>query len=224
MNCDEARQATAVALLTRHPPTSDAAEHIDGCPDCRSVQERLTPLPDLLALAHDPALRHPEPAGDVLLARLLATARRRRRTRVWVAAAVAVALVLAIPLVIATLLGNSSPPASAPAATQSGTVVPSPAATFAAEDQATGVSGQVEVRATAWGSDLTFEISGVQPGTLCGLTVITRDGRSHSVGSWRATGEHYTQVHGSVAAPPSQIQQVDIVDGDSGDLLLQIGV
>lgn len=222
MNCDEARQATAVALLTRHPPTSDAAEHIEGCPDCRSVRERLAPLPDLLALAHDPTLRHPEPAGDVLLARLLATARRRHRTRVWVAAAVAVALVLAIPLVIATMLRHS--PTSAPAASGTRTVVPAPAATFAAEDQSTGVSGQVEVRATAWGSDLTFEISGVHPGTLCGLTVITRDGYRHSVGSWRATGEHYTQVHGAVAAQPAQIKQVDIVDGDSGDLLLQIAV
>jgi hypothetical protein len=222
VNCERARQATAVALLTRHPPEWDAAEHIEGCPDCRSIRERLTPLPDLLALARDPALRHPEPAGDVLLARLLATARRRRRTRVWVAAAVAVALVLAIPLVIATALRHSSSPP--PAATGTRTVAPAPATTFAAEDQQTGVSGQVEVRATTWGSDLTFEISGVRPGTLCGLTVITRDGQRHSVGSWRATGQHYTQVHGSVAAHPAQITQVDIVDGDNGNLLLQIAV
>jgi hypothetical protein len=54
--------------------------------------------------------------------------------------------------------------------------------------------------------------------------VFTQDGQRESAGSWRATAAHYTQVHGSVAVQPEQIQRIEIVDEATGDVLLQVEV
>ena len=225
MNCEQARQEAAVALLTRRPPETVAAEHIDDCFDCRQHWQKLSPLPSLLAVVRDQPVGHPEPAGELLLNRLLATARRRRRHRMWLSVAAVSLLVLAVPLGVVTGLRHTSPPtAAAGAAATESAVTSAPASTYQARDAATGIWGHIELRGASWGSDLTFGVGGVPPGTLCSLSVFTQDGRRESAGSWRATAEHYTQVHGSVAAQPEQIQRIEIVDQATGHVLLQVEV
>ena len=223
MNCQQAREQASVALLSRHEPDTLTSSHLSSCAECRSMWERLSPLPRLLNLVADPALRHPEPPGEELLDRLFARVRRRRIRRRWYTglAAAAAVLLLAIPLGLITareLGGQAGRPATAAgSAAAAGTAV-----TRSARDASTGVWVDVEVQPVAWGSDLTFAIGGVARGTRCSLIVFTADGSHQVAGNWWSTGRNYAKLHGSVAANLNEITHIDLVDDSTGAVLLPV--
>lgn len=218
MTCDEALESAAVALLTGDRLDAETTRHLEGCASCREELARLAPLPGLLSTLDLPdlhLLENAEPAGPVLLDRLLAAAardRRRRRTGI-LAVAAAVVLLLAVPLGVwvSANLGRSTPKPAVAVAQISWT----------ATDVSTGVTGNAQVWKSAWGSDLAVSISGVPSGTNCTIIVRTKDGKSETAASWRASYTGTAQVRGNVAAAVSSIVGIDIVD-DSGKVLLHI--
>lgn len=220
MTCDEALESAAVALLTGDRLDAETTTHLDSCTSCRQELARLAPLPGLLAtldLADLRLLENAEPGGPVLLDRLLAAAardRRRRRTGILaVAAAVVVLLVVPLGVWASANLGRSTPkPTVAVAVAQ---------ISWTATDVSTGVTGKAQVWKSAWGSDLAVSISGVPSGTNCTIIVRTKDGKSETAASWRASYTGTAQVRGNVAAAVSSIVGIDIVD-DSGKVLLHI--
>ena len=92
---------------------------------------------------------------------------------------------------------------------------------WSATDASTGVSGEVKVWKSAWGSDLSVSVSGVRSGTRCTIVVVTKDGTSQTAASWAASYTGTAQVRGNVAAPVSSIARIEIVD-DTGKVLLRI--
>jgi len=218
VTCDEALGSAAVALLTADPVDADVDAHLDGCPSCRSELSRLAPMPGVLAMLDARelgVLDVVEPAGPALLNRLLSAAaqeRRRRRRAVMAAVAAAVVLVVAPAAVWGTSALRQNGVGTAAAAAQ---------ISWTGTDTSTGVSGQVKIWKSAWGSDLSVSVSGVRSGTRCTIVVVTKDGTSQTAASWQASYTGTAQVRGNVAAPVSSIARVEIVD-DSGKVLLRI--
>jgi hypothetical protein len=217
VTCHDAREKAAVALISRQQPDRDTARHLAQCPDCAREAERLAPLPALLDLVADPALRHPDPPGEHLLERMLTQVRRRRRIRRVALAAAAAAVATAVPVgwEVVHEQNETYPPAA---------VATGPAVVASAHDAATGVWAKVELRRAAWGSDLTFDIGGVPAGTRCRLLALTRGGDSQVAGSWTATAGKSWTVHGSVAADAAQITRIELVEEKSGRVLLPVTV
>jgi hypothetical protein len=222
VTCDEALESAAVALLTGDPAPTEVDAHLAGCASCREELARLAPLPGLLAsldLADLHLLQDAEPAGPVLLDRLLAAAARdRRRHRAGILAVAAA--VIALLVVPAGIWGTQQLRHPTPAPTVA--TGPGPAQiSWSATDVSTGVTGKAQVWKSAWGSDLSLSVSGVASGTNCTIVVLTKDGKSQTAASWTATYRGTAQVRGNVAAPVSTIIGIDIVDG-TGKVLLHI--
>jgi hypothetical protein len=220
VTCEEVLGSAAVALLTGDPVEADVASHLDVCESCEAELARLASLPGVLARL-DPrdlqVLDTAEAAGPALLDRLLASAsrdRRRRRRAGMLAVAAAAVLLVVVPLGAwgVTRLGQPGQSSAAPAPAQ---------ISRTATDASTGISGKVQVWASALGSVLDVSISGVPSGTRCTIVVVTKNGTSQTAASWQATYTGTAQVRVSVAAPVSSIARIDIVD-DSGKVLLRI--
>ncbi len=219
MTCEQVREEAAVRLLTGGPPDPEVEAHLAGCDTCRDEVTRLLPLPGLLAGAvTQVGLMDEPPPGDALLERLLAAAaaeRRRRRARVWTVAAASVAAVavLAVPTTV-VLLHRSDTQAVASA----GQVRAS------ATDATSGVSGEVTLGPSSWGSAVTLKVTGVRAGTSCTVVVVTKDGTRQTAATWWAQYPGPATVEGTVAAALPAIDRVDLVDTASGGVLLALPV
>jgi hypothetical protein len=230
--CHEASEEAAVALLTRHPVTPRIAVHLQECPACHAQWERLSALPDLLAAARDAEpSRQPQP-GPALLERLLAeAARSRRRRRVaLVAAAAAGVVVLAAPAAVWLDVDRSASPGpggvGAGVTTSAGRPPTGVLAAGRATVQSSDVQADVEIRATAWGSDVAVSADGLTPGTVCQIVVVDRKGHSEKAGSWTVLAEYHpgTAVHETVHTAPDQISWVQLIDEASGTRLLDVPI
>ncbi len=215
MNCQEAGENLAVALLTRSELDPETADHVASCPICQAEQVWLESVPTLLDSV-DPT-ETVTPAPPELLDRLLVAAARERRDR-WRRAVVAIAA--SVVLVagfgawgIADLRSDNQPvPTSA-----AGPVVINRQAT----DAATGVSAHVWVRPGAWGSKLVVSISGVEPGTTCTLTVVGVDGHRETAATWKASYYGTASVNGNVSGAPSTLAQLEVAD-ENGKVLVPV--
>jgi hypothetical protein len=234
--CHEAGEEAAVALLTRQQVPPRIAVHLQECPACRLEWERLSTLPELLTVARDAEpSRQPQP-GPALLERLLAqAARSRRRRRIAVAAAAAAGVVaLAAPTAVwldAHRSASAGPGSSTGGVAGSSTGAsgrPSSAvlAAGSATTQTSGVRAAVEIRATAWGSDVAVSAGGLAPGTVCQIVVVDRNGHSERAGSWTVSAEYHpgTAVHETVHTAPEQISWVQLIDETSGNRLLAVPI
>jgi hypothetical protein len=217
--CAQAREDAALALLAGRPPDDRTRRHLAGCPDCAREADRLAPLPDLLDLVRDPALRpvDDQPPAE-LLERLLGQVRRRRRTRRLALGAAAAALLLPAGLAGWHELGESR----APDATRAVAAGADPVVVRRVADPATGAWMTVELRAAARGSDLTVSVGGLPAGVRCRLLALTRTGSADVAGSWTASAADTWTVHGSVAARSQDLTAVQIVDESTGRVLLPV--
>ncbi|MCZ3387594.1 MAG: hypothetical protein LH645_00360 [Actinomycetia bacterium] len=227
MTCTSMREDAATALLTGDALAAATADHLSRCVACRRDIDSLEGLPALLALlgwAADPTITL-SPDAQLPIDRLLEAAariqvRRRRRTVLAVAAAAAVLVVLP------TALFLSRDPATPPtAATSEGTGTATPAVSVqrSASNQSTGVEGEVTLNATSVGSDLTFALRGVPPGTECTLVVVSADGSRESAARWLADYEGTAHVSGAVSTPLADIDHVDVKTRD-GPVVLRVPV
>ena len=229
--CHEAGEEAAVALLTRHPLPPRIAVHLQECSACRAEWARLSALPDLLAVARDAEPSGQAPPGPALLERLLAeAARSRRRRRIAVVAAAAAGVVaLAAPAAVWLDVDRSAAPGPGGVATSSTGSGRPPSAVLAAGSATvpgSEVRADVEIRATAWGSDVAVSADGLAPGTVCQIVVVDRKGHSERAGSWTVSSEYHpgTAVHETVHTAPDQISWVQLVDETSGTRLLAVPI
>jgi hypothetical protein len=101
------------------------------------------------------------------------------RTRVTIAAAAG--LVAGAGVITGWHLAH--PAAARPAASAPAWAAPSRAA-----NPRTGVSATVRYAATAWGLQLSVQVTGVPAGTTCKLDVISRQGQVTTGGGWTIAG------------------------------------
>lgn len=221
------REDAATALLTGEALAASTADHLSHCDACRRDIASLGALPALLVLlgrAGDPELTLSSD-GMLPIDRLLEAAARiqvRRRRRTVLAIAAAAAMLIALPTVL-FLSGNSTTPPSAATSEVTRTTTPAASVQRAASNESTGVEGKVTLNATAVGSDLTFALRGVPPGTECTLVVVSADGSRESAARWLADYEGTAHVSGAVSTRLADIDHVDVKTQD-GSIVLSIPV
>jgi len=174
--CRDWRERIGALLLGQLPEEERFATeaHLDGCPACRADAEALARVASLLGRA-DPDRLVPAPAppprlGERIVGRIAVERRaeRRRRTRLRVGLTAAVAAAAAAAAV--TLVG-----------TDQGT----PAETVAFRSLPRGASAEATLAPRPWGSEVSVQVHGFRPGTLCRVWLRRSDGKQVSAGSFR---------------------------------------
>jgi len=174
--CRDWRERIGALLLGQLPEDERFATeaHLDGCPACRADAEALARVASLLGRA-DPDRLVPAPAppprlGERIVGRIAVERRaeRRRRTRLRVGLTAAVAAAAAAAAV--TLVG-----------TDQGT----PAETVAFRSLPRGASAEATLAPRPWGSEVSVQVHGFRPGTLCRVWLRRSDGKQVSAGSFR---------------------------------------
>ncbi len=204
-DCRQIRPALGVYVLGAIEPAERAEvdEHLSWCPACREELSGLAGLPALLhrvpvSEAERLAAGHaetdqpvPEPAG-VMLDGLLARAAGARRARVWRGVlAASVAVLVALGGGLAAGIASAHPPVAAVGG-NSGTQ-PQPGSlhltgawqTVTHTNARLGVTLTVRYARTSWGTVMSVQTTGVQPGTRCQFAVTDSSGRTWTVGGWQ---------------------------------------
>jgi hypothetical protein len=189
----------------------DALErHLPTCARCRAELAELQRLPGLLATVRAAGLdltaeRPGPPAGllDRTLRAASAERRTRRARRLVLAAAAALALVAGGIAVGGLPFGETPqpPPASSSAgpAAASTTILTLPA-----------------------GARIDMTLTGLPPDTSCRLVVHARDGHDQTVSSWHVTYAGAMRVSATTTVATGDIERLDVVDDDSGHLLVAV--
>lgn len=216
MTPDPYENLDAVYLLAALPPDerADFEAHLRDCPGCRARVEELRPVLPLLAGTEERILDAPPdevpPLPDTLLPRLLATsgrARRRRKALVTALAGLTAASAAGLVLVL------TAPWTTAPAPGQP-----------MAQLRPGIVNATAALTPTDWGTRITltcwYQDGAVAPaGYSYSLTVRSKDGTTHQLGSWQlSSGQQITFTAGT-ALTEDQITAVDITDGYGTNLL-----
>jgi Putative zinc-finger len=151
--------------------------HLEGCPACRAEADALAPVATMLSLADpDHLAPTPEPPARLRerIARQIATERRAqrrgKRLRVGLGLGAAAAAATASALAAIALLGS-------PENTSSETV--------AFHQLPKGVSVDASLSPRPWGSNISVQVRGFRPGTLCRVWLRESDGTRVPAGSFR---------------------------------------
>jgi predicted anti-sigma-YlaC factor YlaD len=179
--CRDQQGRLAMAAIGRldEAEATALAAHLEGCDACRAEAAELQPVADALAEA-DPARagagpdERPQPSPvlrDAVLARLATDSARRRRRRAAVIAAVAAAVILVAGLAVGVLTRSDDPVGEEVALT--GSPGGSAAATAVLE-------------AKGWGTAISLEVSGLEPGQVYNLWLRQPDGNRVGAGSFIA--------------------------------------
>jgi len=206
--------------------------HLAVCGSCRSAVGGLSGMPALLAMLGPEEVRAiddggPEPPaiGPQLLDTLMAEVYRRRRRSRWmtwtVAAAAAVVLTVGVLVVIrpATVVPTQpAAPQSSVAAMSMTPVVPSElAATVSLSSRGWGT--HVEMTCTYHGDAGNGADHG--PGDKLAMYAVGRDGRRVQLATWMAVEGATATPTGSTSMPMRDIAAVQVVEADTGEVLLQ---
>lgn len=172
------RERIGALVLGQLSPAEHAATeaHLDGCPACRAEAEALAPVAALLSRA-DPDRLGPSPTpppglGQRIARRIAAERRaaRRRRVRLTVGLSGAAAAAVAVALIAVTVVHS---PQSAPPQRVAFPALPK------------GVSVEASLEQRPWGSDVSVQVRGFRPGTLCRVWLRRADGTRVPAGSFR---------------------------------------
>ncbi len=176
--CREWRERIGALVLGQLPEDERFAveAHLEGCPACRAEAEALASVAPLLKRA-DPDRLTPAPAPPPRLgeriARRIATERRaerRRRTHRRLGFGAAAAAAAAAATVAVIILGSSES---------------TPSQTVAFRSLPRGASVEATLTPRPWGSDVSLQVRGFRPGTLCQVWVRGSGGRRVPAGSFR---------------------------------------
>ncbi len=230
MRCHEARQALGVYVLGAIDPAErellDA--HLARCPGCREELAGLAGLPallgrvpradaELLALDGHGAQSEAEPPPELLdsLLNQVAARRRARRWRGVAAAAAAAVIAVGGGLTAASLGGGQAPGPPQNAA--------SPQNTASATNARTHISAVVDYRPAGAGTAVRVQVSGIAPGTICRLWVISGGGKRTVAGRWtvlRSYGAaHWYPV--STPVPAGSVRAFQITEGNRNLLVIR---
>jgi hypothetical protein len=212
--------------------------HLTGCPECRRELAELTELRDLLGEVPPEAfLDGPPDDGDLLLARIMRTARaersqpsaaraaapvavrRRWRRPVAVAAAVAVAAgAFGGGLALGGSRQTGTPSARATASAAPSATFPAGTIDINEHDPGTGVGMAVQVVPKIGWVEWFGTFTGVKPGTHCVLIIVTKAGQRVPSGAWIAPKNANTvplSLAGTAIVAPNQVSglELDTTDG-----------
>lgn len=198
----------------------DYERHVAGCDECDAA------LRDLARLSGDDvesaraAYDRAEPPLELPTAPEHAPTATRRRLKRRVSVVVASSTILAL-LLVGTVFGSVLP---------LGSGVPGPAADTRPMQAvgSTTMTARVRIVAADWGTQLAWSVDyGASPegsapnaGTDYEMVVVTADGQSMSVATWRGTGQRAMGLAAAVSVPVADIRQLQIqVQGASTPLL-----
>ncbi len=206
--------------------------HLAECESCAAELDALLPTSRLLADVDLDALRQAEesPLGDRLLAAVRVErnrAQRRRRVLAATGTAMAAAVAGVALLVGATWLATDPSTSGQVAAPGS----PSPVAPpgiggpdladgeqISVADSVTGVTADVILVSTDWGTQISFALSSVTGPRDCQLLVVRADGSTETAGSWHVPETGY----GTPARPEPLMLQVPTATARSDLAHLQV--
>lgn len=212
MNCRDARELTATALMTRTPVEEDVLAHLTHCAACSVRAGELQEVADLLGDL-DPVDAPPIAADELVVERLLREAGRRRRAgrrRSAVGFAVAGgACLLALGVGVAV----TQPWGRALGARE-----------VTASATRDGVTASVEIEEEDGASDLVVAVSGVPMGMHCVLRVTSIDGRDEVVADWIVLYEGTSHVEADADAAPEELTSLQLVDADRDRVLVTVSL
>ncbi|GAA4491088.1 anti-sigma factor family protein [Microbacterium panaciterrae] len=201
--------AYVLGALSAHE-RSDYEAHLAGCAHCRAAVAELTSTAALLSrLSAEDAERTVTPPVDeapILLREVAQWRRRSRRRRIWAVAGIAAALVIAIPMSVAVF-------------------APRPAVEIALDSAAyVHATATVALTPTAWGTELdmacSYPAGDTVPDVTYVLAVVSADGTTTALSTWRVAPGVTARVHAATALPLTGIRSVEIRD-QAGKVLLQ---
>ena len=168
--------------------------HLPGCQECLAELRRLAPLPGLLAGIPESVRAAPPAPGRQAVPPRRAPARGRTRRHLAVAAAACLAAGVTGGVWLSS--GSGGRPATM--------------LTFAGTDSATRVSATATVTATAWGSSIQLQVSGLPENVECRLVVRSAAGRTEVSGAWDAWAKGPESIPGSASWLPSDIASLEV--------------
>jgi hypothetical protein len=179
--------------------------HLAECASCQAELRELYVLPGLLDAIKEPRPAEPQPSAAVLGALLddVAAVRRRRRRLVSLSAAAAIALIAVTPPATRLLWSDSSGDRYDNAAA---TAPKSPTGTeiLQATNRTTEVTAKITIEPKGWGTQVSFELSGVRGPQNCQLVVVDKSGKSQVVSSWQVPANTGWGVPGAPKVPVIQ--------------------
>lgn len=165
--------------------------HLSGCDACQAEMLRLAPLPGLLGRL---SLEDVENLDEIPSY----PPKPHHQRRVLIACAAV--------LVLLALVGGIL------------FLRPSPAPTWAAQDQGTGVDASVSMVTKSWGTEMWFKLDNVKPGARCKVMVFDRQGQREIGGWWGSSHGPDEQIPGSTSFRLDQIDRLEVSD-ESGLLV-----
>jgi anti-sigma factor RsiW len=225
--CNEIRHALGVYVLGAIEPAERSVvdSHLSHCLDCREELAGLAGLPALLgrvpladaerlALGDEELEEAPAELLDALLAQVSARRRARRWRGIAAAAAAAVIAVGGGGLAGAVLTSHHHAASQAQGEETSYLVRGS--------NPATHVTAAVYYSATAAGTRMQVQVTGIRSGTHCKFWVTTAAGKHLLVGGWTVSGsEAGNWYNASTTAAVPQLHSFDI-SGAGGKVLVSI--
>ena len=199
---------------------ADVRLHLGGCRVCRAEHDRLSRLPDLLAVVPEEAWTSPPRPSELGLQRLLSRMRAERRTtrRRLVGGAVAAGVAAAAAVSVGVLIGTlGAGDAGSPQA--GGVQTTARPWQLNGHNAALDVSGEITVVPVRWGSQLNVTLDGVKPGQRCRLVVVDDRGRRWDGGSWTVSYRDHFYWSGGVAVADDRIARVNVVTAGGRRLL-----
>lgn len=218
-------EVAAYALGVLDPADSEAFEaHLVECMECQAELVELHEVPaalDLIKGGAAVAAAAPQPrraGGEAAVASLLdrVAARRRRRTRgLWLAVAAAVTVTALTPVVVQQLWPDR--------AEQQAT-----AQTFRAASPEKNVQASIALVAKDWGTEVSFELTGVTGPLQCTLVAVSRSGETETVASWKVKAgqgfgvpgnEEPLRIKGATSFDKASIKRFEFRTNNGPDLL-----
>jgi hypothetical protein len=209
----------------------DFERHLADCPGCARAVQELAGLPGLLGktdLASIESPPEPMPVPDSLLPSLVREVRRQQQRRLFVTGAVAAAAATVLTVGSMAVLGSGdgTPQAVPPPAASTAPATPS------GQDMVPvgygRMAANVALASVPWGTrlDLTCSYAPASPddegaARTYALVVLTRDGRTEQVATWRALPGRSMTLTAATAAARAEIASVEVRTAD-GQPVLQL--
>lgn len=206
-------------------------EHLNTCPRCREAVAELSGMPALLAhldaedvgALEDPAAQPPPMRPEVLDSLLEKVEWRRRRTRRFSTIALAAAAaVLAVALVLAIWPGIRGQDGGEQAMGSQVTMT---------EVAPTPINATVTLTGFGWGTRIDmvctygdYASRGDTATQDLAMVVVGNDGKQSEIATWMGLNGATALPSGSTPMQKDQIKSVQLVESDTGTVLLQTSV
>lgn len=221
--CATMREEAAVALLRDEPMPYEVLVHQDTCAACREEYDRLVTLPALMSVMLDDSVPAVEVPDEALLRRTLAEMGHRKRRRRFSVTAIAIAATLVVGVPAGVYAAGVGDTGGGTSVVQPGDVL---VAQGTAQDRKTPIGADVSVlgHGEGMGSIVVVTPWGLEAGLTCRIELVDSSGWTHPVKTWTVPEgfEKGWQARVSVTVAPKEVRDVQLVDDDTGSVLLTV--